>query len=529
MINKILISDQLAEEGVAILKAIKEFQVDCQYNLTSDQLKKIIKDYDALIVRSATKVSADIIKEADRLKFIGRAGVGLDNVDLKAATQKGIVTMNTPAGNTTSTAEHTMSLIMALSRNIPQACASMKAGKWERSKFSGVELYGKTLGIIGFGRIGSTIARYAKAFGMSVLVFDPYISLEAATHAGVQMAQMTVVLQESDYITIHIPKTTETTNLISEQQFELMKKTARLINCARGGIVDEAALAKALSDKRIAGAALDVFIEEPLAPNSPLLKLDNCIMTPHLGASTSEAQINVAIEIAESIRNALLGRGIVNAANFPTVDAQAYKTLEPYIDLAYRMGKFAGQLINGRINTIQITYNGLMTKYKVAPVTLSLVNGLLTPILGETVNFINALEVAKERAINVKEIVSTQEEEFVNSIQMEVKTDKEPFIILGTLSANQRPRIVKINKVYVEAIPDGYILFIHNNDKPGLVAAIGAILAQANVNIAGITLGREAPGGLAISAVNIDSNIPEKAIERLRNTQDVLYVKLLKV
>ena len=284
-----------------------------------------------------------------------------------------------------------------------------------------------------------------------------------------------------------------------------------------------------MAEKRIAGAALDVFDEEPLSANSPLLKLDNCIMTPHLGASTSEAQINVAIEIAETIRNALLGRGIMNAANFPTVDAEAYKTLEPYINLAYRMGKFAGQLIDGRVSAVKITYSGIMSKYKVAPVTLSLVNGLLTPILGETVNFINALEIAKERAINVQEVVSTKEEEFVNAIRVEVKTDKEPFAIQGTLSANQKPRIVKINSVYMEAVPDGYILFIQNNDKPGLVGAIGTLLAEARINIAGITLGREAPGGLAISAVNVDSNVPEKTIERLRSIKDVLYVKLLKV
>ena len=527
--SRILVSDQLADEGLEILKAVKEFQVDYKIDLKPEQLKAIIKDYDALIVRSGTKVTADIIQAAARLKFIGRAGVGLDNVDLKAATQKGIVAINTPAGNTTSTAEHTMSMILALSRNIPQACASVKAGKWERSKFSGVELHGKTLGIIGFGRIGSTVARYAKAFSMSVIVFDPYISLEVGATLGVQMVDLKALIKGSDYITIHIPKSAETKNLIGAAEFQSMKKTARLINCARGGIVDETALADALAEKRIAGAALDVFDEEPLSANSPLLKLDNCVMTPHLGASTSEAQINVAIEIAETIRNALLGRGIMNAANFPTVDAEAYKTLEPYINLAYRMGKFAGQLIDGRVSAVKITYSGIMSKYKVAPVTLSLVNGLLTPILGETVNFINALEIAKERAINVQEVVSTKEEEFVNAIRVEVKTDKEPFAIQGTLSANQKPRIVKINSVYMEAVPDGYILFIQNNDKPGLVGAIGTLLAEAKINIAGITLGREAPGGLAISAVNVDSNVPEKTIERLRSIKDVLYVKLLKV
>lgn len=526
---KILISDKLADEGIHILKEVKEFQVDCRTGLSPEELKKIIKDYDALIVRSETKVTADIIEAAERMRFIGRAGVGLDNVDLKAATKKGIVAMNTPAGNTTSTAEHTMSLILSLARNIPQACASLKAGKWERSKFSGVELYGKTLGVIGFGRIGSTVAKFAKSFEMKVVVYDPYLSMDVAAQKGVGMVDWETVLKESDYITIHIPKSAETKNLISHKEFGMMKKSARVINCARGGIIDEAALIKALEEKRIAGCALDVYEQEPPPPDLPLLKFDNCVVTPHLGASTSEAQINVAIEIAETIRNALLGRGIVNAANFPSVDGDAYKALEPYIDLALRMGKFSGQLINGRVGEVNITYCGIFTKYKVAPITLSLVNGLLTPILGDTVNFVNALDLARERAINVQEIISNKDEEFVNCIKVEVKTDKEPFSIQGTLSANNQPRIVKINEVYMETLPDGYVLFIKNNDRPGLVGTIGTLLAEAKVNIAGITLGREKPGGRAISTVNVDSEVLQTTMEKLKNTKDVLFVKLLKV
>lgn len=527
--TRILISDDLADEGIGILKAVKDFDVDCRYNLRPEELKAVIKDYDALIIRSATKVTSDIIEAAARLKFIGRAGVGLDNVDLTAATKKGIVAMNTPAGNTTATAEHTMSLILALSRNIPQACASVKAGKWERSKFSGVELYGKTLGIVGFGRIGSTVAKFSKSFGMEVIAYDPYLSMEIASQKGVKMVDLKTLLKESDYITIHIPKSAETKSMISDQEFAIMKKNVRIINCARGGIIDEAALVRALESKRIAGCALDVYDKEPPPADFPLFKLDNCVVTPHLGASTSEAQVNVAIEIAETIRDALLGRGIVNAANFPSVDAEAYKVLEPYIDLALRMGKFAGQLITGRIGGIKITYSGVMTKYKVAPVTLSVVNGLLKPILGETVNFINAIDLARERAIIVQEIVSNSDEEFVNCIRVEVKTDQELFTIQGTLSANHKSRIVKINNVYMETIPDGYILFIRNNDKPGLVGAIGTILAQAKVNIAGITLGREIPGGLAISTVNVDSEVPEGTIAKLKDTKDVLFVKLLKI
>jgi len=526
---KILISDKLAKEGVDILTAVDGFEVDCKFGIKAEELKSVIKDYDALIIRSATKVTADIVEAADNLKFIGRAGVGLDNVDLSAATKKGIVAMNTPAGNTTSTAEQTMSLILSLSRNTPQAYASLKAGKWERSKFGGVELYGKTLGVIGFGRIGSTVAKFAKAFGMEVVVFDPFLSLEVAAQKGVEMVELEELLKVSDYITIHIPKTSETKNLISDKEFNLVKKNVRLINCARGGIVNETALIKALEEEKIAGCALDVFEQEPPDFNSPLFKFDNCIATPHLGASTSEAQINVAIEIAETVRNALLGKGIMNAANFPSVNAEAYKVLEPYINLALRMGKFAGQLINGRISEIQITYSGVVTQHKVAPLTLSLVNGLLTPILGESINFVNALDLAKERAINVQEVKSTKEEEFVNCLNVAVKTDKETFRIWGTLSGNNQPRIVKINSVYVEAAPNGDMLFINNNDKPGIVGAVGTILAEENINIAGITFGREARGGTAISVVNVDSAVSEKTIEKLKNTKDILFVKFLKV
>lgn len=526
---KILISDKLSDEGVKILKDVPQFKVDCQYDLKPDDLKKVIKDYDALIVRSATKVTADIIASADRLKYIGRAGVGLDNVDLPAATKKGIVAMNTPAGNTTSTAEHTMSMILSLSRNIPQAYASMRAGKWERSKFEGVELRGKKIGVIGLGRIGSTVAKFAKAFGMEVLAFDPFLSMEVATQKGVDMVEFDKLLKESDYITLHIPKTSETKDIISEREFGLMKKSVRIINCARGGIVNEDALIKALEEKRIAGCALDVFDTEPLPADSKFLKLDNCVVTPHLGASTSEAQISVAIEIAETVRDALLGKGIINAANFPSVDGEAYKILEPYINLGYRLGKFAGQLLNGRMDGVKITYGGVMTNHKVAPVTLSLISGLLKPILGENVNFINALDLAKERGVNVQEIKSNTEEEFVNSVKVEIKTDKELFTIWGTLSSNKQPRIVKINDVYVEAVPDGFLLYINNNDKPGLVGAIGTILAESKINIAGISLGRESEKGIAISVVNVDGEVPSKAIEKLKATKDVLFVKLLKV
>ncbi len=526
---KILITDKLAQEGIDILNGIEGFEVDCQYGLRPEELKKIIKDYDALIVRSSTNVTADVIEAAEKLKVIGRAGVGMDNVDLESATRRGIVAMNTPGGNTTSTAEHTMSLILALSRNIPQACASLKAGKWERSKFEGVELYGKILGVIGLGRIGSTVARMAKSFSMKVIAYDPFLSMEIASKLGVVIVEFEELLKTSDYITVHIPKSTETKNLIAQKEFALMKPNVRLINCARGGIIDEAALIEALQNKTIAGAALDVYEKEPPDSNSLFFKLDNCVVTPHLGASTSEAQVNVAIEIAESVRDALLGRGIVNAANFPTISAEAYKILQPYMNLTERMGKFAGQLVKGRIKGVTLTYSGVVTNYKVAPVTMAFVYGVLSPILEETVNPVNAVDLARQRAINVQEIQSTKEEEFVNLVNAEITTDKERFSLWGTLTANNKPRIVKINSIYVEATPDGQMLFINNNDRPGIVGAVGTILAEANINIGSISFGRETQGGQVISVVNVDSGVPEPVLEKLRRKKDILFVKLIRV
>ena len=526
---KILISDKLEKEGIDILTADKRFIVDCKFGIPADELQKIIKDYDALIVRSGTQVTSQIIEAADRLKVIGRAGVGLDNVDLEAATKKGVVAMNTPAGNTTSTAEQTMSLIMALSRNIPQAVASLKSGKWERSKFTGVELYGKVLGIIGLGRIGSTVAKMAQAFGMVILGFDPYLSAEIAQKNGIKLVDLNEIYKNADYVTVHIPKTDETTRMIGEAQIALMKKTVRLINCARGGIIDEAALLKALQEKRIAGAALDVYEVEPPDFQSLLFKLDNCITTPHLGASTAEAQLNVAVEIAQAVKDALCGAGIRNAANFPSLSLEAYKVIEPYLDLAGRMGKFAGQLIQGRISEVTVTYSGAVAQEKVTAGTMALSHGLLTPVLGEDVNTINALNMMKERGINIKEVVSNQEGEYVNAIALDITTDKEPFSLLGTLSSNKQPRIVKINNVYVETVPQGHMLFINNNDKPGIVGAIGTLLAAENINIAGITLGRENQQGVAVSVVNVDSEIPWSLIEKLRKTKNILFVKTIKV
>lgn len=526
---KILVSDPLSDEGLKILNDVKGFQVDVKTELKPDELKEAIKDYDALLVRSATKVTRDIIGAASRLKVIGRAGVGLDNVDLDAATQKGIIVMNTPAGNTISTAEHTMSMILSLSRNIPQANSSVKAGEWKRSKFMGVELYSKVLGIVGLGRIGAEVAKRALSFGMKVLAYDPFLSLEVARTLSVDVVELKDLFQRSDYITVHAPLSAETRHMISQAQFGLMKKGVRIVNCARGGIIDEQALVKALKEGRVAAAALDVFEQEPIAPDNELLKLGNVITTPHLGASTEEAQVNVAIEVAQVVRDALLGKGIRNAANYPCLEAEACKILEPYIRLAERLGLFGSQLVDGRLLELNITYSGEVARHDAAPLTLALVKGILAPILQETVNYINAVALAKERGIKINEVKSSKEEEFTTLLELEIKTDRETRRIAGTLSANKQPRIVKIDSFYVELSPGGDMVFLTNWDKPGIIGNIGTLFGKNNINIATMTFGRDKRGGTAVSVFSVDSAVPPEILEKIRALENVLTVKLIRV
>jgi D-3-phosphoglycerate dehydrogenase len=526
---KILVSDPLSEEGLKLLKEVKEFQVEVKTELKPEELKAAIKDYQALIVRSATKVTKEIIAAAQDLKVIGRAGVGLDNVDLEAATQKGIIVMNTPAGNTISTAEHTMSMILGMARNIPQANSSLKKGEWKRSKFMGVELYGKTLGILGLGRIGSEVARRAWSFGMQVLAYDPFLSREVAERLGIEVAELREVLQRADYISVHTPLTDETKHMISAKEFALMKKGARIINCARGGIIDEAALVNAIKDGRLAGAALDVFEQEPLAAESELLKLDNVVLTPHLGASTEEAQVNVAIEVAEIVRDALLGRGIRNAANYPCLEAEAARALEPYINLCEKLGMFMGQLAEGRYQEVNITYSGEITRHDLKSLTMSLAKGLLSPILKETVNFVNAISLMKERGIRIRESKSSEDKEFVTLIQLSLKTDKLTATVSGTLSANKQPRIVKIDEYYMEVQPIGEMVFIRNWDRPGIIGSLGSLMGSHQINIAAMTFGRDKPAGRAVSVLNVDSPITPAILEKVRKIENILEAKVIRI
>jgi len=525
---KVLISDSLSEDGIKVLKKEKKIKVDIKTNLTPKELKKTIKDYDALIIRSATKVTKEVIFSARRLKVIGRAGVGIDNVDVASATRRGIIVMNAPAGNTISTAEHTMSMLLALSRNIPQAAASLKEGRWDRKKFMGVELYNKTLGIVGLGRIGAELAKRARSFGMRILTSDPFLSPERAQELKVELVELKELLTRSDHISVHVPLTDDTYHLIGKKEFALMKDGVRILNCARGGILDEKALHKAIKAGKVAGAALDVFEKEPPADSS-LVKLDKVVATPHLGASTKEAQVNVAVDICRQVTDVLLGRGIRGALNLPAVEPEALEIVEPYIRLAEKLGVLQAQLIKGHIRRVKIEYSGEVLEYKTSPITLALVKGLLTPVLGNEVNYVNAFAIAKERKIEITGSKSSRVSDFTNLISVEVETDKIKSVVAGTLFAKNNPRIVKIDEFYVDLVPEGFLIITRNSDVPGIVGHIGTILGKKRINIAGMTFGRKKKGGEAITVLNVDSPISKELVSRLKRLKHIFEVKAIRL
>ena len=523
---RVLVADQLSEDGVTLLKREPRLAVDVKTGLSPKELAEAIGPYDGLLVRSSTKVTAEVIAKADRLKVIGRAGVGLDNVDAEAATKRGIIVMNVPAGNTTSTAEHTMSLLMALARRIPQAHASLHAGRWERSKFVGTELFGKTLGIVGLGKIGTEVARRAQAFGMRVIASDPFLSSARAQQLEIQLTDLPRLYAEADFITVHTPLTAETRHMIGAKELAAMKRGVRLINCARGGIIDETALHQAITAGRVAGAAIDVFEQEP-PKDHPLLALEQVICTPHLGASTQEAQLNVAIEVAKQVADALLGRGIRNAVNMPSVDAQTLKVLQPYLVLGERLGSLGTQLSGGQVDEVRVTYVGEVTGHDTSAVTLAILKGVLAPMVGENVNYVNASLIAAERGVRVVEAKASRLDEFANLLALEIRSDGTTLTLQGTLSARREPRIVKIDRYFVEAVPEGYMLILKNEDQPGLIGALGTLLGQSRINIAGMSNGRDKPGGTAITVVNIDNHVPPDVLERVRKLRHVLDAKLI--
>lgn len=529
---KILVSDPLGAGGMSELKKETNLQVDERPGISPEDLKKIIADYDAIIIRSGTRLTKDIIEAGKKLRVIGRAGVGVDNVDLEAATKQGIIVMNTPEGNTISTAEHTFSMLMALARNIPQAAASVKNAEWKRQAFLGTELNGKTLGVVGFGRIGREVVKRALAFNMKVVAFDPFISKGSNVDLPVQFLDFKELLQVADFITVHTPLTPETKYILNAETLKLCKKGVRLINCARGGIIEEKALVEAVKSGHVAGVALDVFEVEPPTADNPLLKLPQVISTPHLGAATQEAQENVAIDVVHQVVDALYERAIKNAVNLPSLDPEAYKVLKPWLTLAEKIGKLHTQLVQGSLKEVTIRYGGEVTKYSLNPLTVAVVKGLLTPICGETVNFVNAPQMAKERGIVVSEVRSTQTEDFTNYIEVEITTDSGKYSILGTLFGNKLPRIVNINEFWgLDIDPQGYVVVIKNEDMPGVVGTLGTILGKNKINIAEMSLARVQKDGkmLALTTINTDSEVSEAVIQEIKKFPPIIDVKVVRL
>ncbi|GIW47544.1 MAG: D-3-phosphoglycerate dehydrogenase [Deltaproteobacteria bacterium] len=523
---KILVTDGLSEEGLKILRSHPELEVTVKKGLPKEELKQIIADYDALIVRSGTKVTADIIEAAgNRLKVIGRAGIGVDNVDVDAATRKGIVVMNTPEANAVTTAEHTIALMLALARKIPQAHFSLKSGLWEREKFKGREIFGKTLGIIGLGNIGRLVAERAIGLKMKVIAYDPFLTEEAAAKLGVEQVSLDNLLERADIITIHTPLTPETKNLIDKRAFMKMKKGVILINCARGGIVNEGDLFEALRDGRVGGAALDVYEKEPPDRDNPLFTLeDNVVFTPHLGASTEEAQTKVSVAIAEQIVDFFLKGVVRNAVNMPSISLELLKVMKPYLTLAEKLGSFQGQICKSGVEEIQIEYSGEVADFNVAPLTIAALKGFLSPIMDIVVSYVNAPVIAREKGIKVVESKSSKSEDFTSLISIKVKTNREERLVAGTIFGKEEPRFVRVNGFSLDVIPEGCLIISENYDKPGFIGAMGTVLGKHGINIARMHLGRESIGGRAISFINVDSPVPEEVLEEISKLPNIISV-----
>lgn len=524
IMDKVLVSDLLSQQGLDVLINSGNIKVDVELDLSPEQLLERIHDYDALLIRSDTRVTADVIDAAKQLKVIGRAGVGVDNIDVEAATRNGILVVNTPTGNTIAAAEHTIALLLALARNIVPAGISLKNRTWQRSDFIGVELYGKVFGTVGLGRVGREVIKRAHAFGMQLIAYDPHISANAADQLGVRLVDRQTLFRESDYISIHTILNADTYHSIGEAELQLMKPSGRLINCARGGIIDEKALYHALKEKHIAGAALDVFEDEP-ATDNPLLELDNVLALPHLGASTTEAQEHVAIEVAQQVINALNGKPVANAVNQPKIDPRVFDILGPYLELAEKIGSFHAQIVEGQVSAIRIHYSGtLFQKEDVTPITVALQKGILTPVLTE-VNYVNAPFLIKQRGISVTETKSDSQADFANLMTVTVITDKGETILAGTTFGKKDIRIVLINQLHLNVTPEGYILLIYNRDQPGMIGLIGTILGKHNINIADMTVGRSVIGEYALTVITVDSLVPRNVINTIAAQEKIDFVK----
>ena len=517
---KVLVSDALSDVGVRIFEETPGIDVTVQTDLGPEGLLKEIGGYDALVIRSATKVTREVIEAAKNLKVVGRAGIGLDNVDIEAASRRGVVVMNTPEGNTITTAEHAIALLMSLTRNVPQATAGLKAGLWEKKKLKGREVYGKTLGLVGLGHIGRIVADRAQGLKMKVLVFDPYIKPSVIEESDCEPVSLDDLLARADYVTVHVPKTEETAGLLGKEAFSKMKPGAMLVNCARGGIVDEDALYEALSSGHLGGAALDVFSTEPPGEHK-LMELSNFICTPHLGASTMEAQDNVAKDVAEQIVAYLLHGTVKNAVNVPSVSSELMSVLRPYVVLSEKLGLFQGQLATSGVEEIEVRYLGKVTEYDVRPLTTGLLKGFLTPVLKDDVNYINARVIASERGIKVVESTSEKSEDFASLIMVRVKSVEGEDIVSGTIFGKTLPRILRINDFYLEAVPEGHMLLIHNEDKPGVIGRICSALGDRGINISRMHVGQDPEHKRNAVLLRTSTRVNRESLEELRALEDV--------
>jgi D-3-phosphoglycerate dehydrogenase len=521
---KVLISDQLSERALEIFQT-RGLEVDFKPGLPADEQIKIIGKYDGLAIRSATKVTGEMLSAASNLRVIGRAGIGVDNVDVSAATSRGVVVMNTPHGNTITTAEHAIAMLFSTARQIPAADASTQAGKWEKSRFMGVELTGKTLGLIGCGNIGSIVAERALGLRMRVLAFDPFLSEDRARDLGVEKGDLEAVLARSDFITLHTPMTDQTRGMINKVSLAKCKPGVRIVNCARGGLVVEEDLAEALKSGQVAGAAFDVFTVEP-AKDNPLFGCPNFIATPHLGAATEEAQENVAIQVAEQMSDYLLNGAVSNAINMPSISAEDAPKLKPYMDLAARLGSFAGQLTETGLRKVTLTYRGHVATLNTRPLTAIALEGLLRPQV-DSVNMVNAPLMARERGIEVTEVSNQEIENYQATITVSVETDRRQRSASGAIFGGA-PRLVRMHDARMEAELKGFMLFVRNEDKPGFIGRLGSTLGNAGVNIANFHLGRAEGDGSAVALIQLDSACSSEVLKTLENLPDVLTVKTLK-
>ena len=527
---RILVSDKVAPEGLDILKGGDEFEVVYDPDITPERLAEEIGGYDALVVRSGTQVTREMLKNSGRLKVIGRAGVGVDNIDVEAATERGIIVMNTPEANTLSTAEHTIAMILALARKIPTADRTMKQGEWAKKSITGSELYGKTLGVLGLGKIGGEVALRMRAFGMRILGYDPFVTEAAGEKMGVRVTEIDEICREADVITVHTPLNKATRGIINAERIATMKPTVMLINCARGGIIDEESLISALADGRIGGAALDVFTTEPLPKDHPFRKLPNVVLSPHLAASTTEAQEKVTREVAQAVVEMLRGGPPRNALNAPSIDPGELERLGPVLILAEKMGRFASQFCPAPVEKLELLYSGRKAEYPLAAMTSAFLKGYLQPHVDINVNDVNALFLARSRGIEVVESRSTESHDYAGLITANIHSaNGERNSISGTRFRDKDPRLVIINDKHFDVKPDGNLIVIHNRDVPGIVGSVGTLLGEHKINIADMTVGRTEGGNEAITVINVDEDVPPAVIEELQSLPNILSAQLIVV